>query len=230
MKYSPRRDTIFEKLKAELAPDTPGFRTLCPTRWMVRAASLDSVLENYAVLQELWEKALEVETDSDVCARIVGVQATMERFEYLFGVMLGKCILSNTHNLSKTLQSPSLTSSEGQSIADLTCQTLERIRNDEAYDLFWERVCMMQAKFDVSDPVLPRRRKAPARYEVDSSGGDHPETPKALYRRHYFECLHLIVAFIRNRFNQPGYQTLKNLENLLLKSARNKEYQTTRVC
>ena len=32
VKYSPRRDTIFEKLKAELAPDTPGLRTLCPTR------------------------------------------------------------------------------------------------------------------------------------------------------------------------------------------------------
>ena len=29
VKYSPRRDTIFEKLKAELAPDTPVFRTLC---------------------------------------------------------------------------------------------------------------------------------------------------------------------------------------------------------
>ena len=73
MKYSPRRDTIFEKLKAKLAPDTPGFRTLCPTRWTVRAASLDSVFENYAVLQELWEKALEVATDSDVRARIVGL-------------------------------------------------------------------------------------------------------------------------------------------------------------
>ena len=73
------------------------------------------------------------------------------------------------------------------------------------------KVCTMQAKFDIDDPTLPRR-KAPARYEVGTGDGHHPETPKALYRQHYFECLDLIVTFIRDRFNQPGYQTLKNLE------------------
>ena len=84
VKYSPRRDTIFEKLKAELAPDTPGFRTLCPTRWTVRAASLSSVLNNYAVFQGLWEETRDVAKDSDVRARIIiGVQATMNKFEYL---------------------------------------------------------------------------------------------------------------------------------------------------
>ena len=31
LKYSPKRDTMFEKLKKELAPETPGFRTLYPT-------------------------------------------------------------------------------------------------------------------------------------------------------------------------------------------------------
>ena len=28
--FSPKRDILFEKLKQELAPETPGFRTLCP--------------------------------------------------------------------------------------------------------------------------------------------------------------------------------------------------------
>jgi len=49
LKYSPKRDTHFETLKKELAPDTPGPWVLCPTRWTVRA-----VLKNYTVLQELW--------------------------------------------------------------------------------------------------------------------------------------------------------------------------------
>ena len=42
LKYSPKRNTMFVKLKEELAPRTPGFRTLCPTRWTVRAISLSS--------------------------------------------------------------------------------------------------------------------------------------------------------------------------------------------
>ena len=127
VKFSPRGDAIFERIKSELASDSPGFRTLCPTKWTVRAASLESVLKNYDVSQQLWEEALEVATDSEVHARIVGVQTTITKFEYLFGVILGDCILNHTDNLSKTLQNPSLTASEGQYIAELTCQTLKKI-------------------------------------------------------------------------------------------------------
>ena len=47
----------------------------------------------------------------------------MNHIKYLaiFDVMLGECLLSHTDNLSKSLQSPRLTSSEGQSMAELTC-------------------------------------------------------------------------------------------------------------
>ena len=53
VKYSPKRDVMFEKLKGKLAPDIPGFRVLCPTQWTVRANSLQSVLDNYSFLQNL---------------------------------------------------------------------------------------------------------------------------------------------------------------------------------
>ena len=46
LKFSPKRGALFDKLKTTIAPDSPGFRTLCPTRWTVRAACLKSVLEN----------------------------------------------------------------------------------------------------------------------------------------------------------------------------------------
>lgn len=52
VKYSSKRDVMFEKLKDKLALDTPGFRVLCPTQWTVRANSLQSVLDNYSALQE----------------------------------------------------------------------------------------------------------------------------------------------------------------------------------
>ena len=49
IKKSPKSDAAFDKLKADLAPETPGFRVLCPTRWTVRAASLQSGIDNYQV-------------------------------------------------------------------------------------------------------------------------------------------------------------------------------------
>ena len=51
LKFSPKRDRMFEKLKAKLAPETPGFRVLCPIRWTVRAALLQSVIDNWIPLQ-----------------------------------------------------------------------------------------------------------------------------------------------------------------------------------
>ena len=47
----------FENLKQNLAPDTPGFHVLYPTRWTVRACSLKSVMDNYKVLEELWKSS-----------------------------------------------------------------------------------------------------------------------------------------------------------------------------
>ena len=46
LKFSPKRDALFDKLKTIIAPDSPGFRTLCPTRWTVGAACLERVLKN----------------------------------------------------------------------------------------------------------------------------------------------------------------------------------------
>ena len=52
VKFSPKRDVHFEKLKHELASDSRGFHVLCPTRWTVRAASLNQLLTT-----RLWYKS-----------------------------------------------------------------------------------------------------------------------------------------------------------------------------
>ena len=46
IKFSPKRDAVFEKLKEAVSSDNAGFRVLCPTRWTIRAASLKSVIDN----------------------------------------------------------------------------------------------------------------------------------------------------------------------------------------
>ena len=65
IKYSPRRDLLFQTLKSELLPDTSGIHVLCPTRWTVQANSLASVLSNYTVLQELWNDLCDIIKDTN---------------------------------------------------------------------------------------------------------------------------------------------------------------------
>ncbi len=100
-------------LKSELAPDTPGIRVLCPTRWTVMADSLKSILDNFEVLQELWEESIDLVKDTEMKARINGVASQMKTFDYYFGICLGHLILKHSDNLSRALQMSDISASEG---------------------------------------------------------------------------------------------------------------------
>ena len=53
LKYSPKRDALLRKIKAEIFPESVGFCILCPTRWTVRGNCLQSIYENNEVLRTL---------------------------------------------------------------------------------------------------------------------------------------------------------------------------------
>ena len=183
------------------------------------------MVDNFAVLQELWDVALDVSNDSEARARIGGMEANMKTFDFAFGLVLGQRLLAHTDNLSKSMQSPKMTASEAQHLANLTCQTLLKIRDDTHFDIFWQFVLQFQQKYDINTPELPQKRKAPARFEIGSSQVEHSCTVKDLYRPTYYECVDYIISCFRDRFNQPGYIKLLKLENVLLKSAKNLPYQ-----
>ena len=62
-------------------------------------------------------------TDSEIKARVIGVEATLRNFNFLIDLLLGECILKYTDNLSKTLQNLTLTASEGQQCRAYLCNT-----------------------------------------------------------------------------------------------------------
>ena len=139
-----------------MAPDDPGIRVLCPTRWTVRADSMKSIICNYEVLDELWKKACNIVRDTEIIARIRGVAAQMSTFSFYFGLVLGEMLLRHSDNLSKTLQHEKMSAAEGQMIANMTSATLASLRNDVHYDLFWQKVIAMAKENNVEDPKLPR--------------------------------------------------------------------------
>ena len=46
LKFSPKRDAMFDRIKEAISPETTGLRVPCPTRWTVRVACLQSVIYN----------------------------------------------------------------------------------------------------------------------------------------------------------------------------------------
>ena len=222
---SPKRDSLFQKLKSELAPDSPGFHVLCPTRWTVRASSLQSVLDNYEVLLGVWNEALSLQLDVEMRARITGVNTQMHTFDFLFGVSLGNLLLRHTDNLSKTLQHKSLSAAEGQRVAKLTLDVLQSLRNEDHFKNFYARVLLDQVRFQVDAPTLPRKRKAPQRFQIDSTDGDFHTSSEDHYRQIYYEALDFVVQAVCDRFDQPGYRVYQNLQELVLKACKGEAYQ-----
>ena len=109
-----------------------------------------------------------------------------------------------------------MSASEGQSVAELYVKTLQLMQNDEAFDAFIRLVNCFHEQMGTSDPTLPRKRKAPSRFEVGEGEKSYNDISiKDHYRRLYFEVLDLAVTWISQWFNQPGYSVYKNLENLL---------------
>lgn len=195
-----------------MSPQVPGLRNLCPTRWTVCAASLESIRLNYETLGATWEEALAVVRESEVKARINGVAAIMKTFDFLFGLILAEKILKHTDNLSKTLQTSSMSAVEARSIAKSCVKVFEKIRTDSCFDQFWAVVEITRQSLDVNEAVLPRQRKRPRRYEEDGSEGYHPAEPKVYYRQIYYQAIDLVIATISNHFNQEDYDIYAKLE------------------
>ena len=231
IKCSPKREAMLCQQKEETDSETLSLRALCPTRWTVRAESLARIISNYKDLLLLWETALATTSQTEMKARIHGVASQMQTFKFLFGILLAERILQHTDKLSKTLQNPQLSSTEGHAIAMLTVRTLSGIRTEENFDLFWASVDLRRQQLGVDEPQLPRRHKMPRRYD-DGEQEEFPQTNKALYRRHFYEAIDLAIHSITDRFDQPGFKVYCNVEQLLLKACSGKDFsnQLSAVC
>ena len=88
---SPNHNAILKHIKDEISGDAvPGIRLLCPTCWTVRAEAFSSISENYRAPVLCWDAAIEATKDSEARARIIGVAAQMEKFDFFFGARTGK--------------------------------------------------------------------------------------------------------------------------------------------
>ena len=220
IKFSPKRQAIFDKLKETCADvqGVPGIRTMCPTRWTVKGTSCKSILDNYNILARAWEICLSEPIDSETKARILGVNVTMQSFDFFFGLHLSCKIFMLSDNLSATLQQTKLCASDSRRIAMLTVETFKKMRTDESFALWWETVSKLAEDTGiVKEPTLPRKRKAPKRFEEGSSDTYHfYNSPLEYYRSVYFHAVDTVIQTIQQRLDQPGKNQLEMLEKVIL--------------
>lgn len=240
VKYSPKREKLLGKIVENIEGEIPE-NDFCPgklnklstTRWTVRATCFQKVIDNYEHLLRLWSECLTEKLDSETKSRIIGCQSQMTSFSFYFGLRLGQILFGMTDNLSKTLQKEKMSALSGINLSELTIKTLQGMRSEENFLSFFEVVKKGASKIDsLKEPSLPRKRKRPD-YSIltfvegyeGSNESFHPDTPADHFKQIYFEALDAIINAIKDRFNQPGYQTFSNVEQLLLKAIAKVNYE-----
>ena len=227
VKKSPKRNMKLDIIREASNNETKGIHNLCSTRWTVRGEAMHSYLNNYSELMELWEWSLKNVTDTEMKARIRGVQVVMGAFDFVFGGSLGGSILRQTDNFSKTLQHEHFSAAQGQELATTVTKTLTKDRSDQSFDLFCEAVKKRAVKLGAAEPKLPRKRKLPDYYGA-KTGNATPhfhDSPKDCYRAIYFETYDSVINFIKQKFDQPDYRTYMYLQETLIKAAVSEDYE-----
>ena len=91
-------------------------------------------------------------------------------------------ILCHSDNLSQILHSETRSAAKGQQVGRIVVATLESLRTEEAYHLFWMKVRAVVDSVNVDGPWLPHRCKTPKRYDDVLSDSHFHDTSKVHYR------------------------------------------------
>ena len=120
----------------------------------------------------------------------------MATFDFYFGVYIGEMILRHSDNLNRTLEKKEISAAEGQHVASLVKATLQTMHSDSSFSLFWQVIIVKAQKLNISKPTLPRKRKAPKRFEVGTGEAEFHASVENHYRAIYYEALDLIIQCI----------------------------------
>ena len=167
----------------------------------------------------MWKWSLQVLKDTVMKARVCGVQAMMPNFSFPFGCSLGEQLLKQTDNLSRALQDSTISTAEGYSIAQLVIKTLSEDRNDDCFNLFWERLLARKNELGSNNPELPRKWKLPVWWDSDRQQTYHFHD-NALYQQLYYEAFDKVINSILHRFDQPDFRKYIHLQNIFLNAIK----------
>ncbi|CAF3101494.1 unnamed protein product, partial [Rotaria sp. Silwood2] len=213
IKESPKRLNLLDVISG--SDHYYKLKPLCPTRWTVRASSMNLLIINYSLVKTTLGAISE--EGGRPAAKANGWQEKMEKFSSYFGLKLAHLIFSATETVSCSLQRVDNNVQDILCAIDTLINYLTRIKTDDYFKTFYEGI-RDDAKSLTDEPILLRIRKPPSRFDFLSSA-THYETVYQSYRHQYFDIINKILNFLDLRFNQSVFPLLCKVEKLLLLAA-----------
>ncbi|XP_078679480.1 zinc finger MYM-type protein 1-like [Branchiostoma floridae x Branchiostoma belcheri] len=222
--YSPKRKTLFTQLAAGDQDDKASgtIKPLCPTRWTVRTAALESVLGNYSTLMDTMQEVNQTTRD-EYGLKAGGVLTALEKFNTLFALRLSHRLFSAAEEVSKSLQRKDLSVQEAVTCVNTLKSFYRRQRTDASFDAFYDSAEEAARELNIGEPALPRYRRQPRRLDDGSQPHRH-DSPKDFYRHIYLQACDLLVGELTDRFDQDFLKPVLAMENVLLSAANGDDF------
>ena len=152
--------------------------------------------------------------DPSITSKADGFLKKLDSFSFYFDLSTLIFIFEIIENLNEALQKQDLNISNAHNSVKTTVQRIEKLRDDADFMRHWSFIMSDIKKLDIELPTVPRVRKAPKRYESQSSPHKFT-TPEEYYRKLYFEVIDTTLAFLRGRFNSETLDFLTKVENFI---------------
>ncbi|XP_068691425.1 zinc finger MYM-type protein 1-like [Montipora foliosa] len=142
---STKRHALFKDIETHEEDVALTLKSLSTTRWSCRWAAVRAVLEQVPRITEALV-TLSKDSDPKTYSESNSFLHSICDFEFVYGLMVLKLILSNTDNLSRYLQGEQMDVITAKKTADAVVKTLSNCRNEESFILMWSHADVIAQK------------------------------------------------------------------------------------
>ncbi|XP_015750834.1 PREDICTED: uncharacterized protein LOC107330786 [Acropora digitifera] len=219
---STKRHALFKDIEIHEEDVALTLKSLSTTRWSCRWAAVRAVLEQVPRIMEALV-TLSKDRDPKTYSESNSLLHSICDFEFVYGLMVLKLILSNTDNLSRYLQGEQMDVITAKKTADAVVKTLSNCRNEESFTLMWShadgiaqkiKIGIEGTQFTFRDAKVPQTR--PSR-RLQSLTGETPaaandssqQTAKDHFRTTvYYTSIDKVVSELQSRFEGNDQEVL----------------------
>lgn len=154
-------------------------RPLCPTRWTMKTASLQSIASNYSALMGFLED-LCLNDKGDAGGKANGLLLLLHKFSTFFSLKLMLKFFLHMETFNIALQKSQLQLQKARQMVDTLREDITWLC-EEGFQEFWENTTTAAHDLNLESPTVPRPRKIPRRLEDGGAPPHSFQTPGALY-------------------------------------------------
>lgn len=220
VRASAKRVHIFKEIQSQFDEDDEqqqqvvSLKPFCPTRWTVRVKSLKSVKVNYKNILKFCDEVGLEKTDCGIKAR--GFSQFLRKFDTFILLDISILTLEKVEALNETIQATTINFRSVLRRLQILKTSFAENRTEKKFHEIFETTTKAAKDLELDEPVLPRHRIVPKRFDSNVNTYHFPTTVEEKFRAIYFQVIDQITTSLDKRFDKETYEILGKMEDYAL--------------